>query len=259
MKRRFWTTREVAVLRELYPAQGMAACEAALPHRGTRAIYHKANELGLSREGRKAGRAGPYTSNDFIDAAIRRLYQSPPAPAAVQALAKQVDRPRWWIGRRAVKLGVAMPRFKEPPWSEAELELLGNHVGMQPESLRNLFLRRGFRRSAAAIEVKRKRMGWYLRDREEVSAHGLARIMGVDATTVTNWIHKGLLRAKRRKTARTEVQGGDPWEITPKAVREFLITHTAAWDHRKCDKFWLVDILSGSTGIKGDAMKEVAS
>src|SRR5690606_10739093 len=51
--RHFWTTRELKLVEQLYPAGGLPACLAALPNRTAGAIYQKAGVLGLLRQGRK--------------------------------------------------------------------------------------------------------------------------------------------------------------------------------------------------------------
>ena len=55
-----------------------------------------------------------WASSESIDAQIRHVYQSAPRKNAVNALAERIQRPRWWVSKRARQLGLVAPRFKEP-------------------------------------------------------------------------------------------------------------------------------------------------
>ncbi len=52
----FWTTKEVAILREHYPRGGGVACLDLLPDREIQAIYRKAATLGLRYSGMRNSR-----------------------------------------------------------------------------------------------------------------------------------------------------------------------------------------------------------
>jgi hypothetical protein len=60
-----------------------------------------------------------------------------------------------------------------------------------------------------------------------------------------HWIESGDLKAIRRETARTELQGGDIWFIEKTAVKAFIIQNIGIVDIRKVDKFWFVEMLTG--------------
>lgn len=239
----FWTMPEIAIIREVYPNGGVEACMERLPRRTRSGIQQQAAKLRVlaPAANRKVFR---WRSSEFIDAAICRYYQGAPRRNGVRELAERLGRPKWWVSKRARDLGLMDVRFKEPDWSEAELELLGEHFHKNPDVVVKIFAKHGFTRTGTAIAIKRKRSGYRMEDAPVYSARGLARAMGVDVKTITRWISLGLLRAKHRGTRRCEAQGGDMYEIKPIAVRDFLINHTAHFDHRKADKFWLVDVLT---------------
>lgn len=195
-------------------------------------------------------------STDFIDAALRAAYRGTPYRGLRQDLARRLGRPAWWISRRAVYLGLVVPRRKEPPWSAAELALLEQHHWKIPEVIARIFKRHGYTRTATAIAIKRQRYGLRVANAEVYTATQLATLMGVDGKTVCTWIAKGWLKASRKGTARSDAQGGDMHQIKPRAARQFIIDYTAHADIRKCDRFWLVDLLTGETGGKGAALKE---
>lgn len=247
--RRFWTTKEIALLREHYPIGGVAACLQALPGRSARSIYSTAHKEGLAVAGTPKSKGVPrqrWTSSPQMDDVIRRAYPTCTSRGAVIALAARLNRPRWWVSNRAASLGLVTPRFKEPKWTEAELELIENIASKSPKAIRATLARKGFARTETAIILKLKRIGADRQDPNHYTATGLAALMGVNPSTVSAWCEKGWLNAKRRGTERAPIQGGDMWWISRKAVRQFIIDSTAHVDIRKVDKFWFVELLAGS-------------
>ena len=247
--KRYWTGHEEKVLREHFPTGGPAACMARLPGRSAGAIYQHANMLGLGSKKPQGGPRGPrWTTNDSIDAIIKRAYAADTSKGAVNALARRIGRPRWWVSKRAVALGIVPPRSKEPVWTEAELELVANHAHKDPRTIRTILKRHGYTRTATAIVVKVKREGIDRTDPDHMTATQLAGVMGIDRNTVARWIEKGWLKAVRRGTARVEAQGGDQWWIKRRDVARFVVDNAAAVDIRKVEKFWFVDLLAQHGG-----------
>lgn len=243
--RRFWTGREERLLREHFPAGGLAACLPHLVGRSAGSIYQRANALGLvSPAAKKTPRGERWATSDGIDAIIRRGYAADTHKGAVADLARRLGRPRWWVSKRAVKLGLVPPRRKEPVWSAVELDLIDRHAHKDPATIRAILRKRGFTRTATAIVVKLKREGADRADPDHLTATGLATVMGVDAKVVTRWIDKGWLRAARRGTGRVSVQGGDQWWIHRRDVARFVVGNAAAVDIRKVDKDWFIDLLA---------------
>lgn len=231
--RRFWTGREEKLLRETYPS----------------GIYNHARGMGIDgpATARRGGRPRErWASNEQIDRIITEVYQRAPKKNDIKKLAVTVGRPRWWVSKRAQKLGLVAPRFKEPPWSEAEIELVAANAHKAPPTIRLILAGKGFRRSPTAILVKLKRLGTGTgknADVDHYTATALAKLFGIDVKSLTRWIDKGWLRAAKRGTARVEAQGGDEWWIHRRDIRAFIIESTAAVDIRKVDKFWFVEIL----------------
>ncbi|MER9901631.1 hypothetical protein [Mesorhizobium sp. M0130] len=240
--KRFWTGREEKLLRAHYPAGGVTACLAALPGRTASSIYQRAAVLGLRVPGAngKVNERQAWASSDAIDAIIRRAYQKTPSKNDVQACAVTCGRPRWWVSKRAAKLGLVTPRFKQAPWCEAELDLIGDNAHKAPATLRRLLKAKGFDRTETAIIVKLKRLGADRTDPHHLNANQLADVMGVDRKTIAAWIAKGWLRATRREATATD----DFWWIHRRDIRRFVIDNVAAVDLRKVEKFWFVDLLA---------------
>ncbi|TAM99324.1 MAG: hypothetical protein EPN45_16195 [Rhizobiaceae bacterium] len=240
---RFWTGREEKILRATYPGGGVSACLAALPGRSASSIYQRAAVLGL----RVSGRGGNirerqrWTSSEPIDALIRRTYQKTPSKGDISTCAATCGRPRWWVSKRAQTLGLVTPRFKEPPWTDAEIELVTENAHRSPVTLQRMLQRRGFSRTATAITVKLKRLHADRTDPHHLNANQLATVMGVDRKTVGQWISKGWLIARRRQASSLD----DFWWIHRKDIARFITDNVAVIDIRKVDKFWFVDLLAG--------------
>jgi hypothetical protein len=242
---RFWTTREVDIVRRIYPVGGVNACLAELPGRTASGVFQQAAKLGLNAPGYGALPRRTYSQCDHIDAEIRRVYTSNPTKGMVAALAASIGRPRWWISKRALKLGLTVPRFKEPEWTAAELEIVTRNAAKCLEAIRMALRRHGYDRTEAAIKLQIKRRSIEHTDSEHLTARGLALIMGVDSKTVARWIEREGLPAKRRGTARVEVQGGDMWHIHRRTFRVWLKDHAQCVDLRKVDKFAFFDLIFG--------------
>jgi hypothetical protein len=151
---RFWTTAEIAIVREHYPHGGIDACVPLLSKRSRSSIYQRAGKLKLRAPGQPALRQSWKPDAD-IDARIVWLHQRPMGRGAILEFAARISRPQWWVSKRARELGLKTPRFKESPWSEAELALLHETSHLSAKQARIRFVKAGFTRSETAIHVMR--------------------------------------------------------------------------------------------------------
>ncbi|MFA6310630.1 MAG: hypothetical protein WCV99_13420 [Sterolibacterium sp.] len=250
-KFKHWTTTEDAIFREIYPQQGPQAVAQRLPNRTLASIYSRAASMGLKAPAvsrRWAPGKAKWRTTDAIDAEIRRTYQAPIGSGEVNDLARRVMRPRWWVCKRATTLGLITPRFKEPPWTEAEdtrldaLTARGHTTSVIARKMREA----GFNRTETACVVRMKRIGIARGGdgTEAWSATALAKLMGVDSSTVSKrWIPLEGLPAKKRGTDRTAAQGGDEWLITRDGLRRWLKDHAQCIDLRKVDKFFFWSVV----------------
>jgi len=191
-----------------------------------------------------------YIFTPEMDEQIRTLYQTKVAMKSmkyagpVKKLAEKFGIPRWRVSSRARALGVMPVQKKEPPWSDTELFMLKQSAHRSPPVVRRYLKRAGYKRSVQGIMIKRTRMHFSRATMNGYTCRLLAGLFGIDDHAIAGWIKKGWLKAQRRGTARTEVQGGDEWFIRPEAVKEFVIASVAVIDFRKVDKYWLVEILT---------------
>ncbi len=246
--RRIWTNKEVATLRATFPTGGVRACLSLLPGRSATSIYQRAAAENLRAPKGKAGASRQrWSGSPQIDAVIRRVYQSTPTKGDIKKLAVTLGRPLWWVCKRAAQLGLSTPRFRELPWSEAELEFVAGNSHKPADALSRMLKHRGFNRTATAITVRLKRLGTPTgknADIDHYTANQLSKLFGNDRGQVMAWIVKGWLVAERRGTARTSAQGGDEYWIHRQAIRKFVIENTGAFDIRKVEKFWFVEMLT---------------
>lgn len=239
MSGRFWTTTELAAVREHYPRGGVEAC---LPHvqRNRQSIYQRAAAMGLHAPGYSGARER-WPNDPELDERIRRLHEHPLQRGAIRDFAECVGRPCWYVSRRARELGLKTPRFREPPWTPSEVQLLHDTAHLLPSGARLTFKRSGYTRSDTAIVVKRKRQGILLtqarNDEGLFNANQLSELLGVDRKTVARWITLSELPGKKR---------GDLWFIKDRDLREFIITHPFRVELRKIpdsSRAWFIELL----------------
>jgi len=177
-------------------------------------------------------------------AQIKKVYQENTGNGEVNELARRLGLPRWKVNRYAISQGWVAVQKREPAWTDRELRILEQSAHLQPNRIRLHLKRIGHNRTETAIAIKRKRLR-LLQNLQGQSANQLAECFGIDAKTVTRWIQGGHLKARRRGTARTALQGGDMWFIKDLWVRQFILSCPEFVDLRKVDKFWFIDILTG--------------
>lgn len=239
-QRKPWNATEQAVLREHYLAGGAAACLPALPGRTLKQIYLKANNLGLRRQKQHSIAR---ESTDYIDAAIRRHYRQVQPRGAATALAKRLGVTRQWLSTRAATLGVVPVTRADMNWTPEEISLIEDHATKRADRISAILRGHGYHRTPSAIGTQLSIRGIDRLDPDVWTATELSRCMGVDSHVPLRWIEKGGLKAKRIGST-GDIGRTSAWEIRRKDLREFLI-RSADWDHRRCPREWLVDVLAG--------------
>jgi len=192
----------------------------------------------------RSPRNPPWSAED--DQKIREAYATYNARQVGAALRRLFPtRPRWSITRRAQVLGAATIRTKEPPWSQAEDDLLADLAWMSPERIATKFRERGFKRTLTAIGIRLKRRE-LRRTLGGMTAQSLANQLGVDVHKVLGWIKSKLLAAERRGTTG---DNHDAWYITTEAIRAFLLAHPEDVELTKLErvgsKMWFLDMITG--------------
>lgn len=174
---------------------------------------------------------------------IQAAYLNYTGNGEINALSQVLKLPRWKISRYAVSHGWIAKQRKEPNWTEAELHILEQSAHLSLVIIQKRLKKKGFSRSEMGILLKRKRMR-FLKNLKGQSARSVAECFGVTEKTIRGWIKNGWLAGDRRRTGRTETQGGDMFFIKDKAIRDFIISSVEVIDFRKIDKYWLVSLLT---------------
>jgi hypothetical protein len=185
-----------------------------------------------------------YVPTHLIDEAIRSAYQRQRQGdrQALQAVSRQIAWSRSAVCKRGAELGVT--RAKERSWTSAEEDLLGRFGHLAPSGIRRGLAAAGFSRSVAAIQIKLNRTR-IKQNLDGYSANSLANALGVDVHKILTWIRRGLLTADRRGTDRTQVQRGDTWWISHRAVKRFILRAPEEIDLARVEKIWFLDLLTG--------------
>ena len=196
------------------------------------------------------------------DAAIRRVYERRERGTA-RALARQWAISPRRISVRAAELGLppliaSVSRRNPLSWQKSELAVLRAHSGEPAAQIRARLYAKGHYRSLPAIRscVSRLRKEgaaparetfYELRNRLTTTA--IAEGLGVSHTMVLDWARKGWLKSHQTatKTLRT---------VLYRDLRRFLIDYVAHWDHRKADRWFLVDVLSNGLAESGETKEE---
>ncbi|MGL6224467.1 MAG: hypothetical protein ACRC6L_12885 [Steroidobacteraceae bacterium] len=242
-----WTIPEVAAVQLYYPKGGIEAVEPHLPGRTRSSIYQRACALKLRSPKWSKPIRQNWPQDDRIDDDIRRLHASPPKRGDVEALATRLGRPTWWLSRRARSLGLITPRFREEPWSDAEIAIIEEHAELTPERVRAKLKKAGFTRTDTAIMVKRKRLGMRVERDGRHPAREIARLLGYDDSTVARWIRMGRLKAGEYGKDRSDGRVTS-WEVTDRDLREFIIQNPTALELRRipaANQPWLIELLTG--------------
>jgi hypothetical protein len=237
--RRFWTTREVGIVRQHYPVGGVAACLPLLPGRSASSIYQRAGILKLHAPGGMPfEQREKIDSSPAIDEAIRRWHAAGATRTGIVELVRATMRPRRWITNRAKRLGLTPPRFRPTAWTDEEDGILRAFAGKAPSTAVAALKRAGHRRTETAVVVRSKRLRISRVSEDAFSASDLAELLGVDGKAVTAWIEKGWLKANRVSNA-----AGSPYRIKPAAIRAFIMDNVSVLKLGRVDPHWFVDLL----------------
>jgi hypothetical protein len=171
---------------------------------------------------------------------IKRLYQNRKIGSGeIGEFGKRHGLPRWKITRYAIIKGWIEKQKKAVPWTDNEINILKRNAMHCPETIQRKLRKRGYFRTLASIELKRKRLKLPA-NLDGQSANSLAMCLGEDIHFVLAAIRSGKLRAMRREGNRKY----DMWLISDKDARDFIVKNVNMIDLKKVDKYWIVDLLA---------------
>lgn len=148
------------------------------------------------------------------------------------------------LKRQARQLGIARTQ-PDDVWTEAEDRLLGEWIGTTQalDTLAVRFRRAGYHRSPSAIRERLWKLGYDVKQ-GEWTARDIAQGLEIDEHSVTRWIAKGWLKARRTSDlskARHYVSSAD--------LKRFLVQYPFVAAHGDMRLVWVVTILAGSATL----------
>lgn len=185
-----------------------------------------------------------YRPNKELDAAIVKLYQARPERGAVARFAKRLGYPAEWISKRALILGVRETRCVTPPWSQAELAILRDYHWRDIGTIQRQLRSAGFMRRAADISTMRKRRVDDTYEQTYITPGALARLCGVDKTTVWAWLEHDELRCVARTRGTGDRRPGEHRYIAIDDLRAWLCEFAHRIDLRKVDQRWFWSVIA---------------
>lgn len=243
----WWTTTEDRTMRKLYEAEGPAAAAQALPGRTLRAVMQRARLLGLKAP--PSSRAGQprvrWIDDDTTDAALRERLPGCQTVLAARRLADDLNRPLYWLRRRAAQLGLAMPASRPiRPWAAAETRLLQEYAHLPAPEISRLMRREGFRRTASAVALRLRRLSIDRTDPDTHTTSDLATLLGVAPQTVQTWVRTMGLRAIKRRTDNDTA--GHRLRVRRQDLRQWLREHPTRVDLARVAQDWFMDLALGT-------------
>ena len=146
--------------------------------------------------------------------------------------------PLWAIRLRAAQLGIARPGWRGgfKPWTAKELKLIERYAGRRTP----IWIARKLRRSVSAVVGKMRRLR-LSRLPDGYTQDQVAEGFGVSRDTVERWQRRGWLRSAFTP------RPGQPFRLTEREILDFITNHRNAFDLRKVDQTWFLDLVLFST------------
>jgi hypothetical protein len=153
-------------------------------------------------------------------------------------MVRMTGAPRWYIKRRAARLGLTM-HMDRKPWTRAEMDLLEKLVGRVSSSM----IAKRLHRPESSVVNKLKRIGTSRRVRSGYTMHELELCFGEDHHKIEVWIKNGWLRDCLQGTARHAGNGKDIHRIRERDVLAFIKFHPQEINLGKVDQIWFLDLV----------------
>lgn len=151
------------------------------------------------------------------------------------------------VHRRAAHLGVLRTGHRQARyWTPAEEQVLEANAHKELDSINRALIKAGYEsRSLESIKGKLRQLGLKLRetraDNGLYTQYQLAELMGINQNVISRYIRDGHLKAKRRENIK-QIE----YSIKAADVRALIKDYAPMIDLAKCDKYWLIDLLTGA-------------
>jgi len=151
---------------------------------------------------------------------------------------RETGLPRWYIKRRAARLGLTMHQDRRP-WTAAEEEIIERLVG----KVSALTIAKRLKRSEASVALKIKRMGLSRRVRNGYTMRDLEECLGEGHKKIQRWIENGWLRDRLQGTHRHNGNGRDIHRFREADILDFIRRHPEELNLGKVDSIWFLDLV----------------
>jgi hypothetical protein len=146
--------------------------------------------------------------------------------------------PRWYIKRRAARLGLSM-KLDRKPWTQTDLTLLERLLGRVSAAT----IAKRLHRPESSVINKIKRLGTSRRVREGYTMRDLEQCLGEDHRKISQWIADGWLRDRLQGSKRHDGNGNDIHRIREKDILAFIKEHPQEINLGKVDQVWFLDLV----------------
>jgi hypothetical protein len=145
---------------------------------------------------------------------------------------------------------IAVDRHNKP-WEVKEIDIIENHGEKSLRAISRRLRNAGFKRSPCAIETKLAQLRVRATRTDYITLNDFSLRMGYEQKTAADkWVKRGLIEAKMEVMTSRNRSVGFRY-VSRAAIRKFLINHPTAYDHRRIDWVWALDILTGKEVGKG--------
>jgi hypothetical protein len=151
---------------------------------------------------------------------------------------RETGLPRWYIKRRAARLGLTMHQDKRP-WTAAEVAIIERLVG----KVSALTIAKRLKRTESSVVLKIKRLGLSRRVRDGYTMRDLEECLGEDHRKIQRWIESGWLRDHRQGTRRHGGNGCDIHRFQEKDIISFIKQHPQEISLSRLDQIWFLDLV----------------
>jgi len=151
---------------------------------------------------------------------------------------RETGLPRWYIKRRASRLGLTMHQDRRP-WTIAEEAIVERLVG----KVSALTIAKRLKRTEASVVLKIKRMGLSRRVRNGYTMRDLEECLGESHKKIQRWIENGWLRDRLQGTQRNNGNGRDIHRFRESAILDFIRRHPEELNLGKVDSIWFLDLV----------------
>jgi len=187
-----------------------------------------------------------------VDARLRQVYAAG-RRGGLKVLAIDTGISNRVLSARAKALQLPALSIKGAAFSPDETQFIIDHYPAPQRKLQQMLIAAGFpSRPRTSInthlsDLRRvgriQEKGEALMDRDCYHIGQVAELLGFHRSTVTMWVNRGLLKAA------CAIPPGDHHlamiAVSRRSLRDFMKAYPGHWDCKRCDHYWLVDMLVG--------------